>query len=193
MLITIRRLLDDEVVENHRWPNCFSYLFFIFDLVIEFHLLLEFEYWRMKLVSNKCSEEKDRISLRFFCLSSKKELVIERYRSYPGLGLRGCLLSSTPRLDHLVHIATTIWTASFFLWQKFDSHSCISLLSDNVWPRQYNQRHFRRHWGAHELGFWRCNFSVWRATREARRPRSRRRISLSNMFSTRLQTSRREC
>ena len=90
-------------------------VFLLFGLVIAFHLLLAFEYWRKNLVSNKCSEEKDRISLRFFCLSSKKELVIERYRSCSGLGLRGCLLSSTPRLDHLVHIATTIWTASFFL------------------------------------------------------------------------------
>ena len=54
-------------------------IFLQFDLVITFHLLLAFEYWRMDLVENKSSEEKDRISLLLFCLSSKQ---VERSSDY---------------------------------------------------------------------------------------------------------------
>ena len=109
-----RREPERTIVKNLR--QVIDIVFLLFDLVIAFHLLLAFEYWRKNLVSNKCSEEKDRISLRFFCLSSKKELVIERYRSYPGLGLRGedSFFYASPR-PSLPHFATTTWTASFFL------------------------------------------------------------------------------
>ena len=60
-----------------------DFVFLLFDLVIAFHLSLAFEYWRTNLVSNKSSEEKDRISLRSFL--PRIELTIERDRSYPGL------------------------------------------------------------------------------------------------------------